>query len=370
MKRNNLTIEAYEPCPCGSDSKFKFCCYKKAKEPIPYISKAEYPDGRIDNMIKQNWNASELKQCYGFNREECSEEVIKAHSIQDNRILNRICEDNHVLHIKQIIQNRESKAEFQRISHLKASTFFGFCNFHDTKIFEPIEKTEYVGEHIQNFLFAFRALVMGYHNKLRTLKNIQNIFKNTPPLMKKKQMVDLYRVTFLEVEDYEEIYNGFKHNYLKDDFKGLKTIYRQLNFEIKFAACSAFAIYKDLKGKEIVNKYRVRNEKVALVYLNVYPIQGKTNIIFSYQVSDKSLYGEYFNQIENLTDEEYMDYLNYLIIEMTENIFFNPSMISSLSDKEKSSILESFQTLFKPTKIAYLMGKENYFNFDLFGRSK
>jgi hypothetical protein len=370
MKRNNLKIEAYEPCPCGSNSKFKFCCYEKAKEPISYISKAEYPDGRIDNMIKQNWNASELKQCYGFNQEECSEEVIKAHSIQDNRILNRICEDNHVLHIKQIIQNRESKAEFQRISHLKASTFFGFCNFHDTKIFEPIEKTEYVGEHVQNFLLAFRALVMGYHNKRRTLKNIQNIFKNKPSLMKKKQMVDLYRVTFLEVEDYEEIYNGFKHNYLKDDFKGLKTIYRQLNFEIKFATCSAFAIYKDLKGKEIVNKYRVRDEKVALVYLNVYPIQGKTNVIFSYQVSDESLYGEYFNQIENLTNKEYMEYLNYLIIEMTENIFFNPSMISSLSDKEKSSILESFQTLFKPTKIGYLKEKENYFNFDLFCRPK
>ena len=30
-----LKIEAYEPCPCGSEKKFKFCCYSKAKASQP-----------------------------------------------------------------------------------------------------------------------------------------------------------------------------------------------------------------------------------------------------------------------------------------------------------------------------------------------
>jgi uncharacterized protein YecA (UPF0149 family) len=24
-------IDPYEPCPCGSDKKFKFCCYQKTR---------------------------------------------------------------------------------------------------------------------------------------------------------------------------------------------------------------------------------------------------------------------------------------------------------------------------------------------------
>lgn len=370
VKRNNLKIEAYEVCPCGSGKKFKFCCYPRTKGPIKYVSKAEYPDGRINNVANISWNESQFEICYGFDQEKCSEEVINAHSIQDNRILNRIYEDYHVCYLKPTVKNRGNAAEFEKISHLKASTFFGFCDFHDTEIFEPIEKKEYTGEEIQNFLFAFRAFALEYHNKQRTLRNIQNLFKKSPKQILNKKIINVYRVTCLDVEDYKEIYNNFKSNFLMKNFNVLHTSYRQLDFEIQFATCSAFAIYKDINGNEIINKYRTQDKKTSLVYLNIYPIEGKTNIIFSYQSTDEVVYKEYFNQIENLENLEYMDYLNYIIIEMTENIFFTPSMIKNLPEKEKYSILKSFMTIFKPDDIKELVKKGEYFNFNIFNYVK
>ncbi len=53
-------------------------------------------------------------------------------------------------------------------NHLKefgvneASTFFGFCSYHDSVVFSDIENKTYNNEKKQNFLFAYRACAFEY----------------------------------------------------------------------------------------------------------------------------------------------------------------------------------------------------------------
>lgn len=366
----NLKIEPYENCPCESGEKFKFCCFPKAKisKPSSIIDKG-YSDGRINHMVMQNWEETDFEICFGFNRDECKNEIKSAHSIQNNRILNRISKDNHVYSISSKISKAGIEPMLKKLSKNKASTFFGFCDHHDTEIFKPIELAEYSEQPLQNFLFAFRALALEYHKKQRKLKTVCNMFKNYPHQMLDEGSVYLYRTSQLDVRDHQHDYEIFKSDYLNDDFNRLRTIYRKLNFEIEFATCSAFSIQYDLNGKEINNIFSTSDEKMPSVYVNVYPIDGGTNIILSYHLEDEIKYQSYFDQLESLSDENLVKHLNYLIIQYTENVFFSPTYVETLTEKQQDSLLRTFTSSLFPLEKLDLIIEGNYYNFNLFNSS-
>lgn len=362
-------IDAYELCPCGSEDKFKFCCYQKAREARhKEIAEYKYSEQRINHMARLEWEKADFKTCLGFNTEECSSVIKEAHSIQNNRFLNRISKDGHVYQISgEISKKKGHHAVFKKISRNKASTFFGFCDYHDTELFKPIELREYTGEPIQNFLFAFRASALEYHRKQRLLNNIRNLFKKFPAGMLDPIMVNTYRVTVLDVEDYAKDYNLFKENYLMGNFEILRTISRTLDYEVEFTTSSAFAVQFDYTGKEINDIYHDKSEnKMPSIYVSVYPIENQTVIVLSHLLSDNKVYKEYFDQLDGLTNEEFTQHLNYLIIEYTENVFFSPNLVDRMTNKQKDSLLRSFVSSVNVFEKMELLLEQNYYKFNLF----
>ncbi len=108
------------------------------------------------------------KEC--FKNSDCNN-IIKAHSIQENKILKKIAVNGHVAMVAndritmvdgQIDTDNLVKIEF--IGKGKATTFQGFCREHDLEIFKPIELKDYIaGNKEQNFLFAYRNLAKEFH---------------------------------------------------------------------------------------------------------------------------------------------------------------------------------------------------------------
>ncbi|PAF31092.1 hypothetical protein [Paenibacillus sp. 7516] len=63
------------------------------------------------------------------------------------------------------------KFKLHEVGKGKASTFTGFCNKHDSKIFRPIESYVYkISDTEQNFLFAYRAFALGYYERYSAYK--------------------------------------------------------------------------------------------------------------------------------------------------------------------------------------------------------
>ncbi|PGK43981.1 hypothetical protein CN907_06945 [Bacillus anthracis] len=360
-----LKIEAYEPCPCGSEKKFKFCCYSKAKSSQP--KKQDYPISRINHMLTKSWQDTDYKTCMAFDKEKCDKTIKGAHSIQNNRILNRISEDGHVYCFKAEADENGLNTIFKKISKNKASTFFGFCDLHDTELFLPIEQKEYNQEPIQNFLFAFRAHALEFHKKQRGLKNFQNIVKTFPYVVFDPMFVNGYRVAEFDVNDNSNDYSIFNEYFSTGNFAEMRTFYYKLDFEVDFAVSTAFTVQFDLEQNEINDIYFDKTDKrMPSIYLNVYPVEKGTNIILSYHLKDDQKYKKYFDQLEALSTEKLLEHLNYLIIEYTENVFFSPSFVEGLTDKQKESILKSFgSSIFILDKLDLMM-KDNYYNFNLF----
>lgn len=129
-RNQNLKIEAYELCPCDSGEKYKFCCYKKTKsdDDLKRKTMLSYPDKRLGHVTSSFWGKSDFKTCYGFDLDKCNGKIIGAHSIQNNRILNRLSEDSHVYSIDTHVSFKQVRPEFKRISRNDASTFLDFVS--------------------------------------------------------------------------------------------------------------------------------------------------------------------------------------------------------------------------------------------------
>ena len=61
--------------------------------------------------------------------------------------------------------------------------------------------------------------------------------------------------------------------------------------------------------------------------------------------------------------------LNFLLIQYTENIFFDPSFIENLSEKQKNSLLQSFDSSIYPIEKAILISEGSYYKFNLFEKN-
>ncbi|ASF28429.1 MULTISPECIES: SEC-C domain-containing protein [Bacillus amyloliquefaciens group] len=368
-REEDLKFEPYKPCPCLSGKKFKFCCYQKARDfKQKSLSELNYSDSRLQYEMNKMWDNTDFKTCFGFNKEECGSLIKNAHSIQNNRILNRISDDNHVYQLSNRFSNDEGVAtEFKRISKNKASTFFGFCDYHDTELFKPIELRDYENDEIQNFLFAFRAHSIDMHKKVRRLESIRNIFKQSPNKLIDPFFVYNFKQAELDVRDFDLDYEKFQREYLESNFSSIKTLFRRLPFEINFAVSACFAVKDDLNGNTLNAIYNIDKDLVLpSIYINIYPVEGVTNVIISYFLDNDDVYGEYFKQLNHLRDKEFVDYLNFLIIEYTENIFFRPSFIENLNEEERYSLLKSFESSIFLLEKFELLCEDNYFNFNLF----
>ncbi|MMZ49033.1 hypothetical protein D1872_107190 [compost metagenome] len=97
----------------------------------------------------------------------CNKTTSNAHSIQNNRFLDKIANNNgEVMCIDFGKLGLYGNLKLQKVGRKKASIFTGFCNYHDSSIFKPIEESEYeINNKEQEFLFAYRAFALSYYER-------------------------------------------------------------------------------------------------------------------------------------------------------------------------------------------------------------
>jgi hypothetical protein len=132
----------------------------------------------IRKFIKEIQKQSYIKECFCGNN-ECSSQIISAHSIQNNRILKKIATNGEVLSFSNRAYESDDNgsvylnSKVDNTGQKKATTFTGFCGHHDNEVFNTIENFNYDPENIeQEFLFAYRALAKEYHTKRTQQKSI------------------------------------------------------------------------------------------------------------------------------------------------------------------------------------------------------
>lgn len=147
-----MKIGRNQPCWCGSGKKFKKCHFNREEEEAIKPWEAE-------QSLKKAFGAKYCSAPDAF-KKDCNGNIVRAHPISKSRNLKKIARDGHVYafipSIKNLIKNHGLlRPELCGIN--KASTFTGFCGYHDKQIFLPLEDQEFVGSKEQCFLLAYRA---------------------------------------------------------------------------------------------------------------------------------------------------------------------------------------------------------------------
>lgn len=339
--KNYYAFEAYESCPCKSGKKYKFCCYEKSKT----YNKMEpnYPPNRIISEAHQEFNKTDFETCFAFNKDECSKNIIGAHSLQNNGVLNQIATDNHVYKLSFEIANNLPTLKFDKIGKNQASKFKGFCKYHDKEYFSCIEDTEYTGTNEQNFWFAFRAFCFELHRKERFSRFIPTFFRKRPHATREPHFQMQYKICKLDLRDKFLEYNRFKEIYDNNSYDKLDTFVKILPYKVGFTGTTAVAVNVDITGKQTVDIYDHDDRTfVPALYISVIPKENTSLIIVSRHIDDTC----YENLIENLKqnkdDTMLLEYLSFCLAEHSENVYFSPELIDKLSISEKDIIISAF----------------------------
>lgn len=317
-------------------------------------------------MAHSLWRDTDFKYCFA-NDDQCRGKIKSAHSIQNNRVLSRISEDGHVYTIDFTVENSRGTPEFKKISRNKASTFFGFCDYHDTEIFKPIEVSSYHNTEEQNFLFAYRGFCIGYHKVFRKMKILRNHFKKFPDSLLEPESISEYRIAQLDIRDGEMEFNNFTNDLRNKKYGGLETFTYTMDYEVNFAVSSCFAVSKDMNMNSIQNISDLNKDiMIPRLFVNFFPIEEKTVIILSYYKNTQSPYGVLFEQLRNSSECDLLHYLNYIVFNGTEDVYYRPSSIQTLNSKTKQSMLESYTSYLNPFYEFDLLRRNMHFQFNLF----
>lgn len=275
---------------------------------------------------------SNVKHCFHPEKFNCSTNIIKAHSIQKERVLSQLEEvvngNNLVYTLDEVTDNDFNISGLTPIGKKKASIFTGFCGYHDKDLFKNIEDRDFVGSIEQLYFFAYRAFAHGYHQLLESLKywnSNSKIVRLYPRYYSNAQIAGI-NLRLSRIEKYKTI---LYESVVNSDYNVMSHHYRVIKPFIPLASCSILSPFYTYR-----NVFLNPAKHHSYVILNVIPDNDRTIIVLSNLKTD--IVGRiFFDEFETLNDEEFTEAISSLILYCTTNTFFSPSFWNQIPDEMK-----------------------------------
>lgn len=303
--------------------------------------------------LKQYKHSRKIKECFYHNKEECKGSIKQAHSIQKNKrlsIIDELVDNNRVLYT--FTEFETGTVRFIKtlipIGKSNASTFFGFCDKHDTELFSTIENKEFDGSDEHCFLHSYRSFAHSYHRKKEERKGVTT---NNPV---NNSYTDEYKEQWLKGNEYAISDLDY---YRKDlDVWIEKKDYSQLEYftvvfpELFPIACSSLiSPFYSLRGKAM-NNHSDPSIPWSAIMLTVLPDFTQTIVIFACFPNDESGI-RFLDELTELNDYKFKKVLTSILIFFSENTFFSPSLWNRLGTSKQRILCDEIE---KGIKLGFL----------------
>lgn len=318
-----------DPCPCGSGKKYKKCCLNRRDDSNVNVE-------NFRGILKELKYDSRIKQCLHPNQSECKGKIKGAHSIQNNKILVKIADCGEVY--MPIAKNDNPFAPMTKWGRKKATVFTGFCDYHDTELFKPIENYDFNFSEEHIFLYIYRAFALEFHKKQEAVQMQRRMFRKLPSLINNPNATihDLLGGFEAAVDDLAKEKEIFDDSIMNKKYNSLISIVWEFEKEIKFAASGFEALCYDLEGIQIQDISDLER-KAKHVFFTIFPEKQKSYFIIAWTKDNKNLFEGYYNQLINLNSQQRLNFINNLLPTATENIVIKPSAWENLSKEEQNS---------------------------------
>lgn len=296
----------------------------------------------LKNLIFRQMG-KELHRCF-WPGEKCKGKAIKAHSIQNSRILDLLADHGHVVmfHAKTRL-DAPPEPDFVEIGKNEATTFTGLCGMHDKQLFQRIDDEDlnlHDSEH--KFLLAYRSLLREFHSKLQAARNMQGIFSKTVDL-KRVDPNDVKHPMFqIATATIAESYSCYLYKYSYDAMY-VKRMFDQLEHVVVLdeGAPSPIAVSGAYTLKDNMVNLKDRNDP-KYIMLNVWPQMGGTCVVFSFKRDHRDELISHIREIQESTGHFRLYLLSKLILRHCENFVISPRHFRTISADALEAMKEYF----------------------------
>jgi hypothetical protein len=305
---------------------------------------------------------SKITECFYHDKNSCKGEIKQSHSLQKNGRLSIIEGDVNGQKLiytfsEAELDEKENIIKLIPIGKKIASTFFGFCDYHDSALFYSIENTPFDESNEHCFLHSYRSFAHTYHIQKESLKGSITFLNATNVINKKRwqSMVEYYEPIVLDLERAKSKLDILLE---EKEFDALEYFTCTISKEIPIACSSTINplfSFKNIKLKDELNT------QFPLLMLTVLPDQDKTIIIlacFSNDTKGKILLDELNNIKYPLQFEKAM---SSLLINNADNTFFAPALWEALGTDGQRILCEELQSIYKPVN-KFADSKINFFD--------
>lgn len=277
---------------------------------------------------------SRVKKCMHPLKCQCSERIIGAHSIQNNRILKRISTEGNVY--MPCVKNKNPFIPISKWGRKQATVFTGFCYHHDSEIFKSIENGSFDKSQKQVFFYIYRCFSIEYHKKLENYNMLCLINKENK--MDKREIKENFLGLGLALWDLDKGKKIFDKALVAEEYDIITSVIWEFDKQIKFAASGYQGLEKSLKGKAIQSINEI-NKNIEHIFISIFPEEKKSYCIIGWFKENDNLFYEYKKELLSLTKKERENYINNILPLITENISINPEGWDKFNEKEKKEFI-------------------------------
>lgn len=324
-----------EICPCGSGKKFKKC-HGDLSAPIA-------PPGQIDAQLRRLAPKVECLSPKSFHA-NCKGKVISSHTVSRSGSLGEIMENGHVYSYRVSVRSFDALQGLMKpvlTGWREASTFPGFCVFHDKNIFSPLEDESFTGSEEQCYLLAYRALAWEYYAKLRATKSNgfrQAVAGGIRSLAMQRAIDEFNKSGDLGLSDLTSRKSGMDAALEKSDWKSLRGLLIEFNQIFPIQCAAAWSPTEDLHGEYLQSLGNDNNLVPEGATISSFAAGGKSYFLLSWLSDSDNIGLKLANSIERVPDSEKAGALAAWFLQTSDNCHFSPKWFDNLSEDIKDNI--------------------------------
>ncbi|MCH8988994.1 MAG: SEC-C domain-containing protein [Chloroflexi bacterium] len=338
------------PCWCGSGKKYKRCHLgRNLEDPVPL--------SEVDKKFRE---AFSQRMCLVPNvmKNQCSGQIVKAHTVSRAACLSKIARYGHVYQIKVGLFGSDlpdGPAAYDLVGMNQASTFSGFCSHHDGTIFRIIDTEEFKATAEQCFLLAYRAVSYEVFTKISAM----DLLSSSGDLDSGREVSEQVRIqnlfswmqsgTSQGLTDINSHKAKFDEMLLEKDFAALR--YYVINLQTPpdiMCASGYFPIY-DFSGQQ-VQELGVPDKVPDVIFFSSIASESKGAVVFSWHKDSDKACMPFISSLDHLTDGELPHALVRWFFDTSENLYLSPDWFESLREPDQQSLIRRINVAGDPFK--------------------
>jgi len=335
-----------KPCWCGSGLKSKKCHLKREQE-------QKVPSYQIHNDFMNSLKHKVCKVPSELNH-ECSDKIIKAHTISKSANLKHIARDGKVYGMTFNMLDIEGDSNPVKLDlmHInQASIFYIFCSIHDKKLFTPLEDIEFVFSNEQIFLLSYRIVAKTIYMKEQQIEMFsKNVSTYDKGFNNKFQQAYMQSISHMfsdeesQLKDIKIIKQVFDDDLLVSNYDNMKYYCILIDRIPEVMLAGILNPDRDFNGNIIVNYDKYPTREYNAILISIIKIDSRGAIIFSWNNRVESHECDIFIQsLHRLNSEDKIKAIACLLLKrINQNLYFSPSWYEGLDSEKKRLIDESY----------------------------